>query len=122
MTFLSQNCAKIDLSLEFQKTNVGIRVNILEILCVPIFKKKPENCDFFGPNLPKNGFWGRSFKNLSPNSESPPPRYHVYQFSGKTDKFEFFGLNLKKLPNYVRFFGCYNVEGVAEGKVEAETS
>ena len=30
------------------------------------------------------------------------------------DNFEVFGLNLRKLPNYVRYFVSYNVEGVAE--------
>ena len=28
----------------------------------------------FGPNLPKNGFWSRNFKNLSPDSKSALPR------------------------------------------------
>ena len=40
-----------------------------------------DNFDFFGPNLPKNGFWGRNFKTPSPDLESAPPRYHVCQFS-----------------------------------------
>ena len=38
------------------------------------------------------------------------------------DKSEFFGLNLGKLPNYVRYFGSNNVEGVPENWVEAEMS
>ena len=38
------------------------------------------------------------------------------------DSFKFFGLNLGKLPNYVRYFGSNNVEGVAESWVEAEMS
>ena len=38
------------------------------------------------------------------------------------DNFNFFGLNLGKLPNYVRYFGSYNVEGVVESWVEAEMS
>ena len=55
-----------------------------------------DNFDFFGPKLPKNGFWGQNFKNLSPDSESALLRYHVYQFSVKTDIFSFFGPNLPK--------------------------
>ena len=42
------------------------------------------------------------------------------QFSVKTGNFESFGLNLGKLPNYVRYFGSNNVESVAENWVEAE--
>ena len=44
------------------------------------------------------------------------------QFSVKMDNFEFFDLNLGKLPNYVQYFGSNNVEGVAESWVEAEMS
>ena len=84
------------------------------------FSDKTDNFDFLGPNLPKNGYWGRNFKNLSLDLESAPPRYHVCQFSVKMDNFEFFSLNLGKLPNYVQYFGSNVVEGVAESWVEAE--
>ena len=78
------------------------------------FSSKKDNFDFFGPNLPKNVFWGRNFKNLSLDSESAPPRFHVCQFSVKMDDFEFFSLNLEKLLNYVRYFGSDNVASVVE--------
>ena len=122
LTFLTQICLKMDLGLkieeinvgirisilwiilcvsilDIQKTNVGIRLIILEILCVPIFRANGQLL-LFGPNLPKNRFWPLNFKNLIVDLESTPPRYHVYQFSGKKDNFEFFHLNLGKLPNY----------------------
>ena len=38
------------------------------------------------------------------------------------DNFEFFGLNLGKLLNYVQYFGSNNTEGVAKSRVEAEMS
>ena len=47
-------------------------------------------------------------------------RYHVYQFLDKTDNFEFFDLNLGKLPNYVQYFGSNIVESVAESWVEVD--
>ena len=77
------------------------------------FSNKTDNFDFFGPNLPKNGLWGRKFKNLSSDLESAPPRYDVYQFSVEMDNFELLGLNLGKLPNYVQYFGSNNVERAA---------
>ena len=86
------------------------------------FSGKTDIFGFFGPNLPKKEFWGRNFKILSLDSESAPPVYHVCEFPSKMDKFEFFGLNLGKLPNYVRYFGFYSVERVAESWVEAEMS
>ena len=78
------------------------------------------NFDFLGPHLPKNEFWGLNFKNLSLDSESKPPIYHVYQFSVKMDNFWFFGLNLGKFSNYVQYFGLNIVEGVADSWVETE--
>ena len=38
------------------------------------------------------------------------------------NNFEFFGLNLEELPNYVRYFGSNIVEGVAESWEEVEMS
>ena len=86
------------------------------------FSGKTDKFNFFTPKLPKNGFWGWNFKNLSLDLESLPPRYHVYQFLDELDNSEFFGLNLGKLPNYMRYFGSYSIEGVPERWVEAEMS
>ena len=86
------------------------------------FPDKTNNFVFLGPNLPKNGFWGRNFKNLSLRSESAPPRHHVSQFLVKMDNFQFFAQNLGKLSNYVWYFGSNIVEGVLESWVEAEMS
>ena len=82
-------------------------------MCVN-FHAKRTTLTFFGPNLPKNEFWGRNFKNLSKYSRSAPPRDHVSQFSVKMDNYEFFSLYLGKLPNYMRYFDFNNIEGVAE--------
>ena len=62
--------------------------------------------DFFGPNLPKNGFWGPNFKKLSPDLDSAPPSSLACQFSVK--------IFLGKSSN--------NVEGVAESWVDAQMS
>ena len=50
----------------------------------------------FRPKFAENEFWGQNFKNLSPDLESVPPRYSVFQFSGKIDSIDFFGPNLPK--------------------------
>ena len=96
MTFLAQICPKRKLRFEIQETNVGIRISILEIPIVYQFSDKTDNFELLGPNLPKNGFWGRNFKNLSLDSESASLRYYVHQFSDKTDNFEFLDQNLPK--------------------------
>ena len=41
------------------------------------FSDKMNNFELLSPNLPKNGFWGRNFKNLSLDLESASMRYYV---------------------------------------------
>ena len=95
MTFLDQTCPKSKLRFEIQETNVGIRISILEIPCVPILRQSRQLL-VFGPKFAKNGFWGQNFKNLSLDLESASLRYYVHQFSDKTDNFEFLDPNLPK--------------------------
>ena len=103
---------------DFRKSNSGFGISFSKIPCVTIFFGKTDNFDFFSPNLPKNEFWGENFKNLSPDLETAPRTYHVCQFLVKAESVEFFGLNLGKLPNCMRYFRSNNVEGVAESWVE----
>ena len=42
LTFLAQICPKMDLGLAIQKTNVGIRISIVKMACVPIFRKNKQ--------------------------------------------------------------------------------
>ena len=42
LTFLAQMCPKMDLRFKIQKTNVGITISILEILCMPIFRQNKQ--------------------------------------------------------------------------------
>ena len=97
----------MDLGSNILKINVGIRISIFEILCMPTFRQN-EYLEFFGPNSPKNGFWGRNFESLSVDAESAPPRYHMYQFSGKTENFDFFGPNSPKNGFWGRNFEKLN--------------
>ena len=39
LTFLTQICPKMDLEIEIQKTNVGIKISIFKIPCAPIFRQ-----------------------------------------------------------------------------------
>ena len=77
-----------------------------------------DNLEFSDQDLPK--YCQNNFKSLNPDLELAPPKYHVCKFFVKTDNFEFFGSNFGKLPNYVRYFGYNNVEGVAESWVEVD--
>ena len=105
MNFRPKFAQKINFGLEIQKTNGRIKISILEIPSVLNFW--PNGCFRFSAQVcPKTDF----YRDL----ESAPPRYHKCQFSVKTNNVEFFGLNLGKMPNFMRYFGSDNVEGVAE--------
>ena len=53
--FLAQICPKMDFWFEIKKTNVEIRISMLEIPCMPTFRQT-NIFDFFCPNLPKKEF------------------------------------------------------------------
>ena len=64
--FFAQICPKMDLGSEIQKTNVVIRIRISTASTryhVCQFSGKMKNLDFFGPNLPKNGFRDGNWEN-----------------------------------------------------------
>ena len=107
LTFLAQICPKMDIGLEIQKNNVGIRISIVKMPCVPIFRKT-NNFDLFDQNLLKYGFWGQNFKNLNLDLESVSLRYCEHQFSDKTENFEFLGPNSPKTG-----FWCQNFKNLS---------
>ena len=72
--------------------------------------------------FPKMDFVIRISKISSLDLESAPPKYRVCQTLVKIDNPEFFGLNLGKMPNKVRYFGSNNVEGAAETWVEVDAT
>ena len=61
LTFLAQICPKRKLGFEIQKTNVGIRISILEIPCVPIFRQNRQLW-IFGPRFAKKWIFGPKFQ------------------------------------------------------------
>ena len=69
-----------DLGLKFEETNIEIRINIFEVLCVHVrvcqFSGKTNSFDFFSPNLPKNGFRVDNSKNYCRN-KNQHPRYSM---------------------------------------------
>ena len=78
----------MNLSFEIQKTNFAIRIYILEILCVPIFRQSPKTC-------PKIRFW---FEIQKTNVEITISILQIpcEPIFGQNDNFDFFGQNLPK--------------------------
>ena len=120
LNFSAQICPKMDLGLEIQKIIVGIDISILEIPYVPIFR---QNGHFlvFRHKFPKKLILGSEFQKFWSGFGISTPKIPS-EISVKTDNFEFFDLNLGKMPNYMRYFGSNNLEGVAESWVEVEMS
>ena len=99
---------------------------MLETVCVPIFRQNGQLW-IFGPKFAQKWILGSKFK----KSESA---FGIsVEFLGhnlpknkilvKMNHFlKFFRLNLRKLHNYVQYFGLNIVEGVAESWVEVEMS
>ena len=61
LTFLAQICPKMELGLEIQKINVGIKISILEILCVPIFRQNGQLW-LFRPKFAQKWILGLEFQ------------------------------------------------------------
>ena len=61
LTFLAQICPKMDLGSEIQKTNVGIRISIVKMLCVPIFRKNGQLW-LFRPKFAQKWILGSEFQ------------------------------------------------------------
>ena len=61
LTFLVQICPKRKLGFEIQKSNVGIRIIILEIPCVPIFRQNGQLW-IFEPKFAQKWIWGAEFQ------------------------------------------------------------
>ena len=78
--FVPKFAQKWILRSKFQKSEILDPKSASLMYYVYQFSDKTDNIEFLGQNLPKNGFWGWDFKNLSLNSESAPPIYHVCQF------------------------------------------
>ena len=97
------------LGSEFQKCKSGFEICTSKFH-VCLFSVKTDNFDFFGPNLPKNGFWDQNFKNLGLDSESASLGYYVYQFSDITDNFEFLDPKLPKNGFWGRNFKNLNLD------------
>ena len=47
------------MKLMLEQESASLRYHVYQ------FSDKMDNFQFLGPNLPKNGFWGQNFKNLS---------------------------------------------------------
>ena len=93
LTFLAQICPKSKLGFEIQKTNVGIRISILEILGSPIFRQNGQLW-IFGPKFAKKKNFEVKISKIQVWIWNQHP-WHTTSTNFK-DNFEFLGPNLPK--------------------------
>ena len=62
------------------------------------FLDKTDNFNFFGPNLPKTGFWDQNFKNLSQDSNQHPWDTKCTKFQAKQATLNF---RAQIYPNWI---------------------
>ena len=80
-----------------------MRISILEITCVPIFRQNRQLW-LFWPKFAQKSILGWKFRNIMLEKESASSRYNMCQFSGKRNNFEFFDPNLPKNEFWGRNF------------------
>ena len=119
LNILAQICLKIDSELEILKANVGMRISILELPYLPIFRQHRQLL-LFWPKLAQKRILESEFQKSKSGSGINTPRYHLYHFLVKAENFEIFCLSLGKLTNDMQYFGSNKVEGVAENWVEVD--
>ena len=95
LTFLAQICSKVDFWFEIKKS-VEIRISIFKIPCMPTFRQNKKFW-LFWPKFAQKGNKDLKFRKLILEEESASLWYHGYQFSDKTDNFDFLGPNLPKI-------------------------
>ena len=113
LTFLNQICPRIDWGFEIQKTNAGIRINIVGIPCVAIFRQNWQLW-LLRPKFLQKLIFGSEFQKSMCRfkiSTSKKPCVSILSENGQLR-------NFRPKPNYTQFFGSNIVEGVGWGKAE----
>ena len=125
LNFSNQICPEMELGLEIQKANVWMKMNILEILCMPIFRQKGHFLPFLAQIFPKIGFGVRI-------SKAVPPRFRIRFRTSKipcvpifsqNGQLWIFGPKFGQIPQLYAIYYCSNdVESVPESWVEVRGS
>ena len=121
VTFLAQISPKMNLGLEIQKSNIGMKISNFEILYVPILSQI-DNFDFLGPNFDQKRILCSKFRKSKFRFGITSFKIPCVSIFSQKWQLWFFSLKLEKLPKCVRYFGSFNVASVAEIWVETEMS
>ena len=95
LTLLAQICPKRKLRFEIQETNVGIRISIFEIPCIPIFRQN-RRLRVFGPKFAQKWIFGSKFQKSKFGLEISILEILCAPIFRQNGNFEFLGPNLPK--------------------------
>ena len=110
LAFLAQICPKKKLGFEIQKTNVGIRIGILEIPYVPIFRQNGQLW-VFGPKFAQKWILGLTFQKSKSGFGINTSKIPCVPIFSQNGQLLIFRSELRKLHNYMQYFGSNIVEG-----------
>ena len=85
----------MDLGFKIQETDLVIRIRILKIPSVPIFKQNGQKWTFW-PKFDQKWIFSSKLRKEMLKQEPAFLRYYVCQLLDKTNNFDFFGPNLPK--------------------------
>ena len=120
LTFSAQIWPKMDLRLEIQKTNVTIKISILEKPCVRIFRQN-EQLWLFRLRFAQKLILGLEFQKSKFGFGIPTSKIPSVPISSQNGQVWIFRPKFGEIAQ-VRYFGSNNIEGVAESWVETEMS
>ena len=113
LTFSDQICPKRNFGVGILKNLVRMQNQLLQDIMCANFQAKRTTFTF-QTKFAQKRILGSKFRSSKPGfgiSTSTIPWVTIFR---QNAQLWIFGLNLGKSPNYVRYFGYYNVEGVAE--------
>ena len=93
----------MNLGFKIQKTNLGIRIRILKIQSLPIFRQNGQIL-LSWPKFDQKWIFSSKLRKQMLKQESASSRYHVCQLIDKTNNFDFFDLNLPRKEYHVYQF------------------
>ena len=104
LIFPAQNCPKTNWESQIQKTNDGLRINIIMMPYVPILGGNRQLW-IFRPKFAQKWILGLEFRKSKSGSRISTSKIPWTPTFSQKNNIEFFGLNLGKLLDYMWHFG-----------------
>ena len=121
LTFSAQTCPNRKLVFEIQKTNVGIRISIIEIPYVLVFRQNGQLW-IFGHKFDEKWIWGPKFQKSKSRFGINTSKIPCAPIFSKNGQFLIFRPKFRKISQLRAIFWFKYCWGVAESWVESKMS